>query len=73
MQYKTLAEFKIFCDRERAVGHEPPTLMIDNDDTAAHDDDLLNDGEDSVRVFEMHPVQLLEEALDLLGIPHDQV
>jgi hypothetical protein len=73
MQYKTLEEFKIFCDRERAVGHEPPTLMIDNDDTSAYDDDLINDGEDSEIVFEMHPDQLLEAALDLLGIPHDHV
>jgi hypothetical protein len=73
MKFKTLAEFKVFCDRERAVGVTPPTLMLDNDTTDAYDDDLVNDGEDSEKVFEMHPDQVLEEALDLLGIPHEHV
>jgi hypothetical protein len=64
-----LSEFKIYCDRARAAGDEPPTLMIDNDDTHVYDPEE----EDGPPIFEMHPAELLEQALDLLGIPHEGV
>lgn len=38
------------------------TLLIDNDATYVYD-------EDGVSKFEMHPAELLEQALTLLGIP----
>lgn len=40
-------------------------LMIDNDDTSVY-----SGGE---QVFEMHPEDLLEQALNLLGIPNEHV
>lgn len=43
--------------------------MIDNDDASMYD----GDDEDGEIVFEMHPADLLEQALDLLGIPHEHV
>lgn len=49
------------------AGRLTDPLWIDNDETFAYQDD----GE--VEVFSMHPAQLLEECLDLLGIPHQGV
>lgn len=40
-------------------------LMLDNDSTSVYA------GDDNV--FEMHPNDVLEQALDLLGIPHEHV
>ena len=42
-------------------------LMIDNDSTFVYQESGDSD------VFEMHPHDLLEQALDLLGIPHEHV
>lgn len=42
-------------------------LMIDNDDVHVWD---MREQEP---MFEMHPSELLEQALDLLGIPHEPV
>jgi len=53
-----------------------PYLMIDNDTTDAYVDmfyDENGDVEDSVSVFDMHTADLLEEALELLGIPTEDV
>jgi len=53
-----------------------PDLMIDNDTTDAYVDmfyDENGDVEDSVSVFDMHTADLLEEALELLGIPTEDV
>jgi hypothetical protein len=47
-------------------------LMLDNDSTTVYEDR----GEgcvDYVKVFDMDPHDLLEAALDLLGIPHEHV
>jgi hypothetical protein len=41
-------------------------LMIDNDNVSVYD---ANDG----HAFEMHPADLLLQALDLLGIPYEYV
>jgi hypothetical protein len=40
-------------------------LMLDNDQTTVYDGDE--------KVYEGHPGQVLEDALDLLGIPHEHV
>jgi len=53
-----------------------PDLMIDNDITDVCVDtvyDEYGDVEDSVNVFVMHPADLLEDALKLLGIPYEDV
>jgi hypothetical protein len=50
-------------------------LVLDNDTASVYvptgpEDDPYADSE---RVFEMHPEIILEQALDLLGIPRDHV
>lgn len=61
--YETLAELQHAVTRARACGQEPPVLTVDNDDSYAYD-------QAEQLVFRMHPADLLEQALDLLGIPH---
>lgn len=56
MKFKTLAELA----DAYAEGTQTYPLVIDNDSVAAYDDGGC--------VFEMHPAELLEEALKLLGI-----
>lgn len=71
-----------------ATGLIPNTvpLIIDNDGTYVYyraggddsnGDDIYTeddpDYDDSEKVFEMHPADLLLQALDLLGIPHEGV
>ena len=48
-----------------AAGELPEPLMLDNDDTSVYRGDE--------KVFSAHPDQVLEDALDLLGIPHEHV
>lgn len=48
-----------------ATGELAAPLMLDNDQAAVYDGDE--------KVFESHPEQVLEDALDLLGIPHEHV
>jgi hypothetical protein len=64
VKYKTLRELQHACDLARAKGQEPPELTVDNDETFAYADDEC--------VFRMDPQTLLEQALDLLGIPHEE-
>jgi hypothetical protein len=53
---------------------EPITLMIDNDSVSAVSDEYADvPGPTPLDTFEIHPEQLLEDALDLLGIPHEHV
>jgi hypothetical protein len=66
MKYATLAELREAYRFPEGNGRPEP-LSIDNDSAAAWDED----GE--VKVFEMHPAQLMEEALALLGIPFEHV
>lgn len=47
-------------------------LMIDNDQVTVYQESAPS-AEDHEKVFEMHPADLLEQALDLLGIPHEHV
>lgn len=72
-QYKTLAELAT-AYKSGELTPETATLMLDNDYTAvtyhaADDPDWLH----AVDVFHMDPHDVLEQALDLLGIPHEHV
>lgn len=65
MKYKNLAELKAACEAARAArAEELPYLVIDNDDTHVY-----QGGE---CVFRMDPAEVLEQALDLLAIPHEE-
>lgn len=68
--YKTLNELK----DAYASGAVPSdaTIVIDNDTTNLYVH-YADDVDDSECVFEMHPGTLLEEALDLLGVPWEGV
>lgn len=66
MIYETLADLRYACEQARLNGKDVPVLMLDNDDTAAHDSD-------GSRLFEMHPATALEQALTLLEIPWEVV
>jgi hypothetical protein len=59
--YATLAELRDAYAKGAATG----PLMLDNDSTTVY--------EDAGKVFDMHPDDVLEQALDLLGIPHEHV
>lgn len=68
MIYQTLAELKAECDRARDFGRPLPVLVLDNDTISAYQDD---DNDSAEELFEMHTALVLEQALDLLGIPHE--
>jgi hypothetical protein len=63
MQYKTLKELKEALDKgEIQLDQESgDSLIVDSDSTYFYLDDEC--------AFRMHPSDLLEQALDLLGIP----
>ena len=63
MKYKTLKELKKALDKGKIQlnPHGGDCLMVDADSTYFYLDDEV--------VFRMHPSDLLEEALNLLGIP----
>ena len=61
MSALTLAELR----EAYARGEVTDPVMLDNDQVTAY----VNGD----RVFDSHPEQLLEDALDLLGIPWDHV
>jgi hypothetical protein len=65
LQYETLAELQ----QGYKSGEKLDPITLDNDQTTVYTSDA-DDDEDSECVFELHPDQLLEQALDLLGIPH---
>jgi hypothetical protein len=66
VRYKDLGELR----DAYARGDVTEPLMIDNDMTSVMNPDE-NDPE--WQLFEMHPAELAEQALDLLGIPHEDV
>lgn len=70
-QYKSLVDLKRAMDSgELKLDNEH--LTIDNDSTYLYlHFENENGVEDGECVFEMHPSQLLMEALDILDIPHD--
>lgn len=65
MKYRTLAQLVAAVKAGRATG----VLAVGNDDTFLYDGDP---GEEEC-VFRMDPGELLEQALDLLGIAHEGV
>lgn len=65
--YKTLDEYRMYVLHEKDHGREPPVLILDNDQAAAWDEGRNTD------LFDTDPYTLLRQALDLLGIPHDEV
>jgi hypothetical protein len=70
MRYATLAELKL-AYASGALSRDC-MLWIDNDVTYVQR--RAGDSTDDYEtVFEMHPGDLLEQALDLLGIPRDHV
>jgi hypothetical protein len=70
LRYKTVAELQVAYRSGELKAEE--ALMLDNDSTDAYRDDEADELESEL-VFSMHPDQLLEQALDLLGIPHEHV
>lgn len=71
MRYTTLEQLRDAyvsggLDRETSV------LWIDNDVTSVQCP-VAGSTDDYETIFEMHPDDLLEQALDLLGIPRDHV
>jgi hypothetical protein len=67
MKYDTLKQLQDAFTTGALTADEdgPVTLMLDNDDTFVY--------VDSEKVFEMHPDDVLDQALSLLGIPHEHV
>jgi len=68
--YTTLKELKDALDSKELVLGKLDKLIIDNDSTDLYTQDPNSDDEDdTIEVFSLHPQNLLEEALELLGIP----
>lgn len=67
-KYKTLRELQTAYQR----GKLTESLMLDNDTTSVYVQ-TGPDEDDYEAAFEMHPDDLLGQALDLLGIPHEHV
>ncbi len=65
-KYKTLAELR----QAYRQGEVTEALMLDNDDVSVYTGE---DPEDEQLAYKAHPEKLLEEALDLLGIPWEHV
>lgn len=63
MRYQALAELKRAVDCGEAAG----TMTLDNDEAF-----FYAGGDDGVCLFRIHPYGLLRQALDLLGIPHEE-
>jgi hypothetical protein len=64
VRYETLGQLKGAIE----LGHlSGLVLMLDNDNASVYV------GQEFEPVFEMHPDELLGQALDLLGIPHEHV
>jgi len=72
-RYATLKKLKDALDSKELVLDEfNRGLIIDNDSTVLSIQDPNSDNEDdTITVFSLDPPSLLEEALELLGIPWD--
>jgi len=64
-KYESLAELVSAMGRDEVNAGE--TLYLDNDST-----DMYS-GDGHVKLFSMHPAELLEQALDLLGVNWEPV
>jgi hypothetical protein len=81
--YKTLAKLKAAIDSGELKLEPGEALTIDNDSVCLYirdrnskrarpiNADYDDDDDNQVKVFDNDPVRLLEQALDLLGIPHE--
>jgi hypothetical protein len=65
MKYRTLQDLADAYSR----GEVKYPLMLDNDSVSVWDDDETA----TEPLYEAHPEELLEDALALLGIPHEHV
>ena len=72
MKYQTLAQLKAAYDSgELSKANE---IWLDNDTSGVYVSESGDpDDYDDIKVFEMHPEEILWQALDLLGIPRDHV
>jgi hypothetical protein len=61
--YQTLADLKRALDSGEVSG----TMTLDNDEAF-----LYTDGDDGTCVFRTDPYDLVRQALDLLGIAHEE-
>jgi hypothetical protein len=68
-KYDTLAQLRDGYDR----GEIPRSsaLILDGDNTYVYVSDSDSDYDDINSVFQLHPSDLLMQALDLLGIPYE--
>jgi len=66
-KYKTLAELKAAYDSGELSKDNPVTL--DNDSTSVYTEGDEENDIGGECVFSEHPADLMEQALDLLGIP----
>jgi hypothetical protein len=67
--YQTLAELKQAVDSGVVTG----TLYLDNDSTNFYGIPRGGDPDNEYCLLELHPDDLLEQALDLLGLAHEHV
>lgn len=63
LQYETLAELQ----QGYKSGERLCPITLDNDDSSVYTSD-----EEREEVFRMHSYDMLRQALDLLGIPHEE-
>lgn len=68
LKYQTLRALKEAYESGELDRNEG-MLWLDNDTAFVY----TGDGNDSVNVYSSHPEMILNEALDLLGIPHEHV
>jgi hypothetical protein len=69
-----IAAYKMTLDELIAAyksGELTDPLTIDNDNTYVYTQTGPDEYEDWTQVFAMHPIELLEQALGKLGIPHE--
>jgi len=72
VKYTTLKQLKDAIDSKELVLGECEALTIDNDETYLYiQDPASTDEEDTIQVASIKPRDLLNQALDLLGIPWD--
>ena len=72
VKYTTLKQLKDAIDSKELVLGEFEQLTIDNDEIYLYvQDPASTDEEDKIQVFSVKPRDLLNQALDLLGIPWD--
>lgn len=69
--YSTLEDLHVAYKTGKVPRTEP--LTLDDDVAFVYVGDEDGDGDNAECVFRMHPDLILQEALDLLDIPHDHV